>query len=435
MSSGTKKTKWVATPGTSKAAPSLTVNGSPFFAQGVCYQAVPWGGSANWTPFGDFMTDTWKTVWQRDLPVMRAGGVNLLRTYNMPKHQSGTRHHHAEALKACWNDGTDPIYVLMGVGVLNQVSMYDPWHKTNSDREAAKKAFHDTVDQYKDDPAVMGFIIGNEINTAGTIAETQFWTFMNDLAGYVQSNAPDKLSVMCLVDDSMASVKLGDSQMGNLDVWGINSYRGNDKKATNNFDSLWSSYQAQSEKPLLVSEWGAPASGRGKSGTMVFGTLVAAGLDTYITGHYTDILYNAVTTTSNGGSGNPNSANWAPVCIGSTYFEWSDELWKLDDSYPGKTCQATVQNMGIATNPNFPGGWDDEECFGLNAVTPAVTPANYYGPNDPSSSVKPEDRPGPGKHGAGCPGPWNFDQNAPYPPDDLTPRPSWTTLSGMFASN
>ncbi len=109
----------------------------------------------------------------------------------------------------------------------------------------------------------------------------------------------------------------------------------------------------------------------------------------------------------------------APVCAGSAYFEWTDEWWKADAYYPNARCPATVQNPGKSTNDSFPGGWDDEECFGLNAIEPA-------GQNPAGRSVPPS---------GGCPGPWNFDTNQPYPPDILLPRASLTTLSKLWKAS
>lgn len=418
----TNKTKWVATSGTTgknPTVPSLTVNENSFFAQSTCYQPVPWGGSANWPPFGDFMSSPWHEIWARDLPAMRAGGVNLLRTYNMPYKQKGVPYDHTNFLNACWNDGHDPIYVLLGFGDLNNLAIYDPWLDGAALRIEAEEVFLDTVKKYKDDPAVMGFIIANEVNTSVTIKNPKFWKWLNQLCAKAKNKAPDKITVMSVVDDSMDTVTKCGKQMPDLDIWGINSYRGQISPANaNNFGNLWTTFQSVSNKPLLITEWGAPASTH-ISGALAFPPEIAKKLDTYIDGHYKDIKYNSVSTTSNGGSGNPNSAYWAPVCIGSCYFEWSDELWKLDAA-SGLPCQATVQNPGTSTNSAFPGGWDDEECFGLNSITPVE-----------SDNVKPAERPGQ-KKGDCKGGPWDFLSSKPYAADVMTPRSSWTKLSNMF---
>lgn len=416
----TALTTWIATPATGSSAPSLTVNRLPFFARGVAYSPVPWGGDTNWPPYGDYMFPPWNGVWNRDLPAMRNAGINVIRTYNIENvsPDNGAKQDHSQFFHDCWNGGINPIYVLVGFGPLNNLAIYDPWDSTKSKRDAARAAFLEMAAAYAAFPAVMGFIIGNEVNSVVTRDNIAFWMWLNDLAGATKTAAPGKLTLIALVDDSMKSVSHGDKHLPNLDVWGINTYRGQVQPANaNNFDNLWNSFAQVSKKPLLVSEWGAPASTH-QNGQMVFSGSVVANLDTYITGHYRDIVYNIASSTTNGGASNPNAANWAPVCVGSCYFEWTDEWWKLDGDYSEEKCPATKHNAGVAQNPAFPGGWDDEECFGLNAIKPSG--------GDPNQRTTPP-------HG-GCPGPWNFNTQAPYSPDILLPRQSLRTLTKLFKS-
>ncbi|HEX8241477.1 MAG TPA: hypothetical protein VF574_17205 [Allosphingosinicella sp.] len=414
----TSTTSWEATNASGTAPPALTRNGENFFARGVCYSPVPWGGNSNWVPYGDFMFPPWNGIWERDLPAMRACGINMIRTYNIQNVANGNPQDHSEFLDACWNGGVDPIYVLVGFGALNNLATFTPWDTSKAARDAAGAAFLDMAAAYGGFPAVMGFILGNEVNNPETIANPDFWAWIDALAISTKSAAPGKLTMMALVDDSMNSVKAGDSRMPNLDLWGINSYRGLvDPPSSNNFDNLWPAFAAASAKPLILTEWGAPASSHDADGNLVFTGDVVDNLDTYVAGHYADTVFNSVTTTGNGGTANPNAVFWAPVCAGSAYFEWTDEWWKLDADYSKIKCPATVQNPGTRTNVAFPGGWDDEECFGLNAIQP-VDPAGRSVPT-------------PG----GCPGPWDFESNAPYPPDVLVPRQSLATLSKLWKSS
>jgi hypothetical protein len=118
-----------------------------------------------------------------------------------------------------------------------------------------------------------------------------------------------------------------------------------------------------------------------------------ANLVTYVTGHHNNMLENR------------------SVCCGGAYFEWSNELWKADP--PGfqcnqpnaaPACHTQVWDPGpdMGAQPQFPGGFWDEEAFGLFAIAPV----------DPQKRVPVT----PG----GCVGPWNPQANAPYPPDTLT---------------
>jgi len=395
----------------------LQVNGQPFFVKGVSYQPIPWGGSAKWPPNGDFYTPPWNAIWERDLPNIRSLNMNTIRTYNIDLAHGD----HSAFFSACYGGGVAPVYVLVGFGELNTPVLYDPPNPTGF--ATAKENFTQLVQTYGSNPAIMGFIVGNEVNTNITRDMDSFWQGINELCGVVKTYAPGKLAILACVDDSMATIVAGENNphLTHLDVWGINSYRGTSAPTSANFDILWSSFRNAtntSKRPLMLTEWGAPASSHTAAGDLQFDTATMNLLVDYITGHYNDITYNASTTTSNGAPSNPNSSNWAPVGVGSCYFAWSDEIWKMDDDHTGVQCPATVQQPGIATNAAFPGGWDDEECYGLHSIEADGTvcpPANRCTGGNP------------------CPGPYNPCANQPYPPDILTPRDSATTLGNLMA--
>lgn len=317
---------------------------------------------------------------------------------------------------------------MVGFGSLNNVGLYDPVIVPSSPAfNVAAAAFTLTVKAFANEPAVLGFIVGNEVNNSTTINSPSFWKNIDQLCQIVHDNAPGKLAIFACVDDSMATVMAGDSQLQHLDVWGINSYRGTSIATTANFDNLWTTYQSatsNSKRPLVLTEWGAPASSHQPNvsgldgGKLQFDAATMNLLEQYITGHYNDITYNGANTVNNGAPGNPNSGNWAAVGAGSCYFEWTDEWWKLDTSYPAVKCGATVQQAGISANGAFPGGWGDEECFGLFQITPSSVPVPPL-----ERSVPP---------GGGCPGPWNFVSSQPYPADILTPRGSATVLGALM---
>jgi hypothetical protein len=119
-------TSWKTTDAGDAAARALTVDGENFFARGVCYSPVPWGGNPAWEPTGDFMFPPWNGIWERDLPAMRRCGINLIRTYNIQNVANGNPRDHSEFFDACWNGGVDPIYVLVGFGALNSLAAYMP---------------------------------------------------------------------------------------------------------------------------------------------------------------------------------------------------------------------------------------------------------------------------------------------------------------------
>ena len=87
----------------------VILDGKPFIGRGVACQPTPIGSDASASqPFGDYFTDNDSSFWERDLPLLRQMGANIIRIYGW----SDTANHDA-FLDACYNGGVDPIYVLI----------------------------------------------------------------------------------------------------------------------------------------------------------------------------------------------------------------------------------------------------------------------------------------------------------------------------------
>ena len=206
--------------------------------------------------------------------------------------------------------------------------------------------------KYGNHPAIMGFVVGNENNNAVTRENCMYWQWVDDVAKAVKQAAPNKLSSTTVVDDSMETPKaaMRCNSLPNLDVWGINSYRGN---TANGFDNLFDTYNAVSTKPLLITEFGCPGTTHTAQGEIVNMPQNAKDQADYMRSHWNDI------------------AAHASSCSGGYIFEWTDEWWKGNywlEMNPSPT----------APNPGFPGGWGDEEGFGLVAVMPDCSKINEF---------------------------------------------------------
>ena len=142
---------------------------------------------------------------------------------------------------------------------------------------------------------------------------------------------------------------------------GINSYRGTE---TTGFDDLFSTFEAASEKALLVTEYGCPASTRNAQGQLTELPLNADAQAKYIAAHWKDIEQN-------------NN-----IASGGYVFEWTDEWWKVPHT-------ASTHDAGSASNGAFPGGWDDEEYFGINGVkVNGRSAADPWNPGQPNAADK-----------------------------------------------
>ncbi|WP_456459306.1 hypothetical protein [Reichenbachiella sp.] len=404
----------------------VSVNQDPFFAKGVSYSPVPWGSCSAFNPYGDFTINTWRSVWKRDLALMRANGVNLLKTYNtldsIQLVEAGNPftwdHNHEEFLKACWNNGTNPIYVLMGYAPpKNDAAIFlsANWNDAGNvaKRALVKTGLIDLAKSWGQYPAVMGFVMANEINSSDAINNSKFFTYWNDVADTLNKIALGKLVTLANVDDGMNTVNSGNQYMTASNFfWSYNSYRGNWTNS-NGFDVLFSAYETAtsgSKKPLMLTEWGAPASTHNASGNIVdMDSTQMANLVTYVKGHYKNMR--------------DNRSDSSGSCIGGAYFEWSDELWKADpvglecnQAGAAPSCHTGIWDPG----PNdsiqsvFPGQYWDEEGFGLFAIQPVDTATRV-----PVNS-------------GGCLGPWDPGTNSPYKPDDLSVRPHASALFSLF---
>ncbi|MBI3705826.1 MAG: hypothetical protein HY244_18680 [Rhizobiales bacterium] len=428
--------------------PRVLVNNKPFFANGVSYSSLPWGSCPAFEPYGDFTIKAWSSVWQRDVALMRTNAVNVLKTYNtLDRVQSPAGDiDHGPFLDACWNDGTNPVFVLMGYAPpKNQQHIFieETWNNPQNVALRAKiaKDIAALAAAYAKHPAVMGFVMANETNAIDIIHKVDktqrdkdghpiivvvgdnvaYFQYWNEVSTAIATAAPGKLALLANVDDSMNTVNAGNKYMTAANFfWGYNSYRGNWTNS-NGFDNLFSTFATATKsnpKPLMLTEWGAPGSTHSdfpaapSSGTIAeMSAAQMKDLCAYVSGHYGNMLANR----SDSGPG---------VCCGGAYFEWSDEWWKADPIQcnapnAAPTCYAGVWNPGpnMSFQPNYPGGYWDEEGFGLHAIAPV------------SPSTRVPVVPG------GCLGPWNPQTNSPYPPDTLTARAQAKTLFAAFAAN
>lgn len=426
----------------------LYLNGEQFTVKGVNYSPVPIGASFDdGDKIGDVFFDYFTPVHQTDLQLMRMMGANTIRIYGMfPWHpQEGPEQprDHTRFLDLAYNNGEDPIYVFASYPISSSIFRYKVVDKKPSDgsfyvilptgpngtdqiwvmnenevqqgfywlgqqtaserRESDRQAYIALAKKYKDHPAIFGWVIGNELNSPQNRANPEYWEYLNSLAGELKKISPYKETMVALIDDGMITLKLV-KEMGvdvsNIDIWGINSYRGNVHEGQNNFGkgegSIFKQYASVSSKPLIISEFGPSSTTRKEiveaqmiptesndiehlnhhcpNGTLVELPDEAALAALYIAGHWEDIV------------------NHQPVAAGGIVFEWQDEYWKAGDKHE--------QLPSKAVNIDFPGGCWDEASFGIMRVELKR-----------NSSLE-----------------WPF----PFVPDDRVPRAQYDTLKSLW---
>jgi hypothetical protein len=343
-------------------------NGVPFVIAGVDYSPVPAGAGSM-----DTTLDSLAQAHARDMPLLRNASVNAIRVYRMTADTKANVSTHLNFLDLCWNDGNQPVHVLVtvevnlgwsylfGVSPSSQGAFQiadgrwlrpDPSGASALSRGQTKleSDLRSLIQHYGNHSALMGFTIGNEINNYMVRHDPAFWRFIDRLHGIIKSLAPGKLTVTSEADDSMVTVRAATAithppsnarDMPNLDAWGINSYRGT---KTTGFGSYYKDFAAITSKPLIFTEFGCPASTRDSSNKVVEMPDNAKAQGDYFVVHWSDMM------------------NHRNVCAGGFVFAWSDGWWK----HGTPLVHDAINNA----NPVFPGGWWDEEWFGINSIQP-----------------------------------------------------------------
>jgi len=309
---------------------NLLVRGKLFMVKGVGYQPTPIGyypyDPCDGSPFMDVFADTPynHSMWDRDLLALRYMGCNTVKTWGKVTSTA--------FLDACYNNGLDPTYVIMGMWLNNKVDYSIP-----ENRMQVIDEFAHYVQTYKDHPAVLAWAVGNEDNYWYTGITKGLYTLINEMARTAyEIEGPTYHPVLFPGQDLLyigdASVRATDTAMNYLDIWACNVYRGD------SFGDLFVDYQFRSTKPLLITEYGIDA------------------LDNMHSVEYEDTqasyavsLWDEVVANSN-------------FCVGAAIMEYCDEWWKDDN--PGAT-PADHNYGGYEIIGAHPDGFSNEEWWGI----------------------------------------------------------------------
>lgn len=367
---------------------------SNFTVKGICYSPAPMNSSnKNGPSLGDWYWDTlvnpsnphdvwayaWEAIWARDLQNLRNLGVNCIRVYSMLYKQIGLhgevptaatydnlpKFSHRKFLDLCWNNGKDPIYVIVGI------PMNPLLFQKNADPAVIKEITyyweHVLVDTAKDlgtHPAVLGFTVANEVDDYGyawnpadpNSPNVQYWwSQLQKYAQMVKAVAPNKLVGIANHDFGDVLVKYSTPYMAqctSLDFWGSNTYQ------TENFNSVfgtnglegYNQLTGTALKPVILTEYGLPATSRTNPSDPF--TIYA---DTATATKTANVIAKVL----------PNAYTF-PLCAGVTYFEYCDEWWKQDQ--PNGIPAILYKWYGGNSNPGFPNGYWDDEGFGVYTI-------------------------------------------------------------------
>lgn len=271
-----------------------------------------------------------------DFQLMKDMGVNVIRLYQ----REGK--FNKELLKKLYQDYG--IYTALGdfLGKYNIASGGD-WGQggTDYDNETHKKNIlanlKKMVLEYKDEPYILLWIIGNEnVYGWGCNADKKpesFFKFANEAALMIKSLDPLKRPIAIASGDT-AQLDIFAKNCPDIDIFGVNSYRG-----PQGFLELWDDVKRLADKPVLITEYGAPS----YANEYLLDEAQGAQAD-YHKQCWQDIELNS----PGYGAGN---------ALGGFVFEWLDEWWKGYEPYIHDT-------EGLAFGPFIDGRYH-EEWFGI----------------------------------------------------------------------
>ncbi len=310
---------------------ALTVNSQSFTIRGINYSPVPIGQDPYNPPYGDYYTSAYSSILTRDLPQIRQMGANTIRLWIWD-----TEADHRDFLDMAYNSGTNPIYVIAGYNINPGLDLTD-----QTIRETIKEDFRAMVQTHRDHPAILIWAIGNDLNATGNYGPSpvSLFSLIQEMATEAHALDPFHPVMMPLADETLIeTITSYEASVPSLNIWGANVYRGN------SFGNLFSTYQAASSKPLLITGYGIDAY---NDTTMTEDQNVQA---SYASSLWNEIVANRATT------------------IGGVYMEYSDQWWagilSLDVGCPEPGNPAVHGDCGMPA-ASMPDGYDNFEWWGV----------------------------------------------------------------------
>ncbi|MDD5440354.1 MAG: interleukin-like EMT inducer domain-containing protein, partial [Candidatus Omnitrophica bacterium] len=261
-----------------------------------------------------------------DAPLMAQMNVNTVRTYT----DIGLDDTALSVLDTLYANG------------IMAVMSLDNWGTNYLDRALQ------TVQKYKNHPAILMWLIGNEWNvncyytvnpavrspTAEEIAAAAQKT--QDIAARIKQADPYHLVATSYGDPGSPDLVTTEDFVRNIcpdvDVWGFNVYNGP------TFNTMFSDWNAISDKPMFLSEFGCDSY-----------DVNAGGEDQAAQADFEAMQWDYVAY-------NLSAKDRSKVCVGGSYFEWNDEWWKAGGPL--------TQDPGGWSGP-FPDGMGNEDYWGL----------------------------------------------------------------------
>jgi hypothetical protein len=288
---------------------------TPFDVRGISWSPAERGGGF---PDGG----AYLRAADRDLPLMRAANINVVKTY-LPVDRA-------------------VLDRLLPHGIVAIVTVL----------ERSGDDFASAVESLRDHPAVLMWLIGNEWNynrLYGTCALEACYARINEVARRIKALDPRHPVASSFAPTGEIPSESDLRRLDGLDVWGLNVY--SQPGFFNRFtDWRLLAQRAGIRKPILLTEYGADAFNNRAGGEDGAGQAAALRRQTQ------EIR------------GQLSARNPELPCLGGTPFEWNDEWWKAGN--PTAHDAGGFANQGVAVDQ-----FANEEWWGVVDVDRKPRPA------------------------------------------------------------
>jgi len=269
-----------------------------------------------------------------DFTLLKKMGVNCIRIYHQPHKPD------KQLLRKLYKDYG--IMVIMG-DFLGKYTLGSgaEWsegtdYSNPEHQENMLKSVREMVEEFKDEPYILIWVLGNEnVYGLGCNADKDpesFAKFLNRAAKLIKELDPAR-PVGVVWGDTLY-LDVFSKYCPDVDIFGTNAYRGK-----YGFGFLWSDVKEYCDKPVVITEFGAPAYAQGWSLEEAEDFQAE-----YHQGCWEDIQNNLA------GYGEGNA-------LGGIVFEWLDEWWKAYEPF-------YHDKKGLFNGP-FLDGYMHEEWLGL----------------------------------------------------------------------
>jgi hypothetical protein len=124
-------------------------------------------------------------------------------------------------------------------------------HGFDYDNEEAVRSqlesFTEEVEKYKDHPALLMWAVGNEMEL--NAKNNKVWYAINDIAKMIKKKDPNHPTMTVVAEISKQKIKYLNERVPDVDILGVNSYRGIDSVPQRIRKFGW-------ERPYMITEWG-----------------------------------------------------------------------------------------------------------------------------------------------------------------------------------